>query len=105
MFQLLKNIFGFKDESLEIKNALQEGAYIVDVRTQPEFNRSHLNNAINIPLDTIEACHKQYLDRNKPIIVYCASGMRSKVASNFLLNHGYTRVYNAKTTGRLEKLL
>ena len=80
----------------EMKNILKEkNSYLIDVRTIEEFNDSHLDNAINIPVDSIESGVKsQNIDLNSSIIVYCRSGKRSSTASEILYNLGYKNVYD-----------
>ncbi len=74
--------------ALELMDA---GALILDVRTSEEYNREHIHNAINIPLDRIDEIN---LPKDDKIIVYCQSGMRSMEAVNKLIDMGYTNLYN-----------
>ena len=68
---------------------------IIDVRTEAEWNSGYLENAIHIPLDTIE---KNIIltepDKNKEIYLYCRSGNRSEKATRILQNLGYRNVAN-----------
>lgn len=65
---------------------------VVDVRSYNEFKSGHIVDAINIPLDTIN----ENLDiaKDEIIYVYCASGKRSKLAAEALINLGYQNVYD-----------
>lgn len=66
---------------------------LVDVRTPEEFAAGAVEGAINIPLD----CMRQSLDRipaDKPVVVYCAVGLRGYLASNILRQHGFKDVRN-----------
>lgn len=69
---------------------------IVDVRTIQEYASGHIENAMNIPLDKISTIEDTIQDKNKKIIVYCKTGVRSKEASEKLLKMGYTNVYDMK---------
>ena len=83
-----------KSETIDTNKALtliNEGAIILDVRTVDEFNREHIPNAINIPLDQIDTVG---FDKDSKIIVYCQSGMRSKQAIDKMIELGYTSLYN-----------
>lgn len=60
---------------------------VIDVRTEEEFLMGHVKEALNIPYDEINADTK--LDKNKPILVYCRSGARSKKAFETLKSLGY----------------
>lgn len=64
---------------------------ILDVRTKEEYNEGHIKNSINIPIDDIDTID---IEKNKTIYVYCASGNRSKMATNKLIDMGYTNVYD-----------
>jgi len=92
MFDTIKSIFGFGPK-VDFKELLKNGAVIVDVRTVPEFKQGHIKKSINIPLDTIQNQLKK-LNKNKPIITCCASGVRSRVAKNNLKANGFTEVHN-----------
>lgn len=67
---------------------------IVDVRTPEEFNASHIPNAINIPVETIEDKPQELSDVNQLILIYCRSGNRSNQAANKLAQLGYTNLYD-----------
>ena len=66
---------------------------ILDVRTQAEYNESHIPGAILIPHDTVATAAEDALpDKGQLILVYCRSGNRSKQASQALVDLGYTNV-------------
>ncbi|MGN0180904.1 MAG: rhodanese-like domain-containing protein [Candidatus Ornithomonoglobus sp.] len=73
---------------------LKNGAYLVDVRSQSEYEERHLNGAINLPYTDIHAIAGIFLkDKTKPVIVYCATGKRSFQAKTSLDYLGYENVY------------
>ena len=74
---------------------IESGATIVDVRSTSEFASGHYAGAINIPVDTLPKKLKALGGRETPIIVYCASGMRSANAHRILVDAGFTDVVNA----------
>lgn len=78
-----------------------EGAILVDVRSKEEYNEYHLPDAINIPLDDIQA-GKIEIGKSKKIIVYCKSGARSKVASQLLIDLGYNNIYDLGSINNYE---
>ena len=83
-----------KYETIDTNKALEliaDGAIILDVRTVEEFNREHIPNDINIPLDHIDSVG---FDKDSTIIVYCQSGMRSKQAVEKMVEMEYTSLYN-----------
>ena len=66
---------------------------ILDVRTQAEYDESHIPGAILIPYDTVATAAEDALpDKDQLILVYCRSGNRSKQASQALVDLGYTNV-------------
>ena len=68
---------------------------IIDVRTEAEWNLGYLENAIHIPLDTIEKnITFTEPDKNKEIYLYCRSGNRSGKAEQVLQSIGYINARN-----------
>ena len=66
---------------------------IIDARTTEEFSEGHIADAILIPeYEIADRAEKELLDKNAPILVYCRSGRRSKIASEELVKLGYTNV-------------
>lgn len=92
MLEQLKNILGF-GPSTDYKLLLEQGATIVDVRTKAEFQNGHIKGAVNIPLNNLSN-HYAKLDKTKPIITCCASGIRSAQAKSILQANGFKEVYN-----------
>lgn len=67
--------------------------YLVDVRTPEEFAEGHVEGAINIPLDQIEARLSE-LPKDKSVHVICRSGRRSAQAAEILVKNGFAGVVN-----------
>jgi len=66
---------------------------VIDVRTAVEYEIDHLDSAINIPVEVIHGKIGEVItDKNTPLLVYCASGSRSKLAKVLLDRLGYTNV-------------
>ncbi|MFT4168789.1 MAG: FAD-dependent oxidoreductase [Dysgonomonas sp.] len=72
---------------------LSEGAILIDTRTAEEYEMGHIEDAVNIPVDEIRNRLKE-IPKDKPLIVYCAVGLRGYLASRILMQHGYADVYN-----------
>lgn len=71
------------------------GAFVLDVRTQAEYDAGHLPGATLIPHDQVRASAGTLpADKTTPIFVYCRSGNRSETASKTLVDLGYTNVVN-----------
>jgi len=78
----------------EIQQAVDGGARLVDVRTPGEFGGGHLPGAVNVPLDQLEGSLKKVGSKDRPVVVYCASGARSHAAQGVLHRKGYEKVYD-----------
>jgi rhodanese-related sulfurtransferase len=92
MIQFFKNLLGTKPEA-NISDLLLRGALVIDVRTETEFDVGHAPGSVNIPLDQLQH-NISRLNKNKPIITCCASGIRSATAKRILINNGFAQVYN-----------
>ena len=75
----------------EIIASADPDTYLVDVRTEAEYNAGAIPTAINIPFDVI-ADNLPTEDRSARIIVYCRSGNRSGIAEDTLEELGFTNV-------------
>ncbi len=78
-----------------IKEKIQAGARIIDVRSPGEFRDGSYPGAVNIPLATLPARMMELAPKDKPIVLYCASGARSGQAARILKQAGFTDVVNA----------
>ena len=102
LLKRFKRIFyrGFDNKEIsynELNNmVIMDGALLIDVRSIQEYNEGHLEGAINIPVYDLENNIYMLPNINEEIIVYCASGHRSRQAKKILENYGYTNVYNLK---------
>lgn len=83
----------------EIKKMMEKGdkLTIIDVRTEPEFERGRIEGSINIPLDKIDTATNKIADKNSNVYVYCLSGSRSAMAAGSLVKMGYKNTYNIKS--------
>jgi rhodanese-related sulfurtransferase len=75
----------------------REGAVVLDVRDQPEFERGHIVNARHAPAATLDgqmAALASY--RERPVLLYCAAGNVSARASKALRRAGFSRLYILK---------
>ena len=72
---------------LEAKQ-LPKDSFILDVRSNNSYNKGHLENSINIPIDLLRSKMKD-LPLGKPIYVYCNTGIKAYNASCILKRYGY----------------
>ena len=103
MIKKIKRIFYRSIENKEIsyKNLKElmknKTVYLIDVRSNQEYEEGHLDGAINISLYNIEKQIGNYVKNKTDIIIlYCSSGGRSREAKRILENLGYDEVYNLK---------
>jgi len=86
----------------EVKSRMDSGKnnyVLVDVRTPLEYTGElgHLPGAVLYPIQNINIQYQQlntYKKAGKDLIVYCRSGNRSRRVAQFLIDHGFTDVYN-----------
>ena len=70
-----------------------KGYIILDVRTPDEFKKGHIEGAVLIPVSELDNRLGE-LPKDKPIITYCRTGIRSRKAANVLVENGFTRIYD-----------
>jgi phage shock protein E len=87
----------------QVAERLESGAKVVDVRTPSEFGSGHYPGAVNVPLDKLSKRIKKLGSRESSIVVYCASGSRSRVAVSRLRAAGFTDVVNAGAMANLPR--
>ena len=66
---------------------------LVDVREAAEWKKGHAAPAIHIPLGQINQ-NMDTISRDKPVVLICASGMRSGSAATALAKAGFKEVFN-----------
>lgn len=103
MFSLIKKIFGINHPD-HIRDIINQGAILVDVRTPNEFDNGHVKGSINIPLDRITHNLKRFENKNH-IIVFCRSGNRSSQAKSILIQNGIENVTNGGTWQSINQIL
>jgi rhodanese-related sulfurtransferase len=71
-----------------LPDATAQEAQLIDVRTPAEFERGHIPDATNIPVDVLRERLGE-LDRQRPIIAYCQVGQRGYLAARILSQAGF----------------
>ena len=80
------------DETLERMN---EGAVLIDVREDNEFEAGHAQDALHLGRGIIERdIVSKYPDKNTELILYCGGGFRSALAGDMLQKMGYKNVWS-----------
>jgi phage shock protein E len=84
----LLSMLGLGGKAESVKEFVDKGAIIIDVRTPGEFQGGHIKGSKNSPLNTIGNQIESIKKLNKPVIACCASGMRSSQATSILKSNG-----------------
>ncbi len=80
-------------DTAEAATRISSGALVLDVREPDEYDQGALANVVHIPRGHLEAqVEAKLLDKNAPVVVYCAGGVRSAFAARTLQELGYTNV-------------
>lgn len=95
MFSIFKNLFN-KQNNSKLATLIANGAFLVDVRNEHEFDQGHVKGSSNIPLDKVSSELFKFKNKNH-IIVFCRSGNRSGQAKTILEQNGFTNVTNGGT--------
>jgi len=69
-------------------------AHILDVRTPRETVAGHAEGAMLIPIDELEARQHELPRDSKPLLIYCAAGVRSAAACDYLSSKGRDGLHN-----------
>ena len=100
LYRIFKNYRNSEDINIdELNNLIKSNKEIIllDVRSPQEYKEGYLNGATNIPLYELEECCECKLkEKNRTIIVYCQSGIRSKKAITILKKNGFKNLYHLK---------
>ncbi len=92
---------GYTDVTVQQgKEMIDRGeVFILDVRTQEEYDAGHIRNSIRIPLQDIKIQTEldnelKKIPGDRKILVYCRTGHRSALASEILAKNGFVQIYN-----------
>ncbi len=75
----------------EAYSKYQQGAFFVDVRSQPEYDRFHIEGSVLIPLQDLPT-RLDEVPPDKDVVVVCYGGVISRTGAGILLQAGFTRV-------------
>jgi rhodanese-related sulfurtransferase len=90
----LSDLIGLAGGTASVRQALQEGGIIIDLRTAYEFDQGHVPRALNIPIDRIRMSIDRIRALKKPVILCCSAGVHCREAADVLRAAGIIRVYN-----------
>ena len=72
----------------EARKMVEDGAQLIDVRVDHEWEAGRIAGAAHLPLDEL-AQRAGEIDRDRPVVVYCRGGNRSSMAAAALVEAGY----------------
>ncbi|HET9153911.1 MAG TPA: rhodanese-like domain-containing protein [Solirubrobacterales bacterium] len=75
----------------EARKMLDEGAQLIDVRADHEWEAGHIGGARHVPLPELPQ-HLDEIEKGRPVVVYCRGGNRSSMATAALRDAGYDAV-------------
>ena len=87
----------------DVKSLNPDQVTILDVRTEMEFSKGSIADAVNIPVDDLRERILE-LEPKKPVYVFCQVGLRGYIASRILIQNGFDNVYNLSGGYRLYKM-
>lgn len=91
---IYKILGGGKAPMSAVSDKIKAGAQIVDVRSVEEFRDGYYAGAVNIPVQELPRRMGE-LQKDKAVVLYCASGARSGAAARMLKASGFKDVINA----------
>jgi len=76
------------------KGMQQPNIQLLDVRTAKEFNTGHLPDALQADFTKKSEFFERirYIDKSRPVYIYCLSGGRSAAAAKWMRENGYGKV-------------
>lgn len=72
----------------EARALIDDGAQLIDVRSDHEWEAGRIGGALHIPLPELSR-HVDRLDRDRPVVLYCRGGTRSTMATDALIDAGF----------------
>lgn len=83
--------------SNEFAQAMKGDYFLLDVRTKSEFSQGHIKGATLIPVSELQGRIGEIEQhKEKPVLVYCLSGARSRSAGRFLASSGFKNVLDLR---------
>ena len=79
---------GSKVKAARALDLVRDGATVLDVREKSEWNSGHAPGAVHVAIGNIDQAPRR-LHQGRPVVVMCASGMRSRTAAKHLRGLGF----------------
>lgn len=82
------------------RKLVASGVKVVDVRTPSEFEAGHVPGALNIPHDQMADRYAEIGPPSTPVLLYCTTGRRTRVAERTLRAKGFSTIYDMESYDR-----
>ncbi len=97
---LYMKLTSIRVSSSDARVLVENGALLVDVRSEGEYADGGIDGSINIPIQELASRMDELGDKNREIVVYCQSGGRSAMAKRLLESNGFSKVHDLGSIGR-----
>jgi len=97
---LYMKLTSIRVSSSDARVLVENGALLVDVRSEGEYTDGGIEGSINIPIQELASRMDELGDKNREIVVYCQSGGRSAMAKRLLESNGFSKVHDLGSIGR-----
>ena len=87
-------LFASDTPGAEAHRLVTGGAKLIDVRSADEYAAGHIDGAVNIPVDEIDARQAEVGPKEAAVVLYCRTGNRSGRAAKLLREAGWKEVHN-----------
>lgn len=84
----VKGLRTLKADAFQAEMEAADKPLLIDVREPAEFRSGHIPGARNIPLSQLQQRIHE-IPKDRKLLLYCRSGMRSRTAAKILLKHQY----------------
>lgn len=101
---IVYRVYCFNTLDKGLPQLIRNGAVILDVRTEKEYETGHIKGSVNISLGSIRARYIE-LDPKKVYITVCSHGLRSVKAESILKEKGFRHIYNGGAWSDLQKTI
>ena len=103
-FFIFNRIYRLKTIDKNLGKKIENGAVILDVRTEKERKSGYIEGSKHISLGTIRERYVE-LDTASTYITYCSHGIRSVEVKNILKEKGFRKVYNGGALSDLQSVI
>jgi len=87
-----------------VKAAVASGGRLIDVRSRAEYDSGHIDGAINLDVQAIQAGSLPQVAKTQKVYVYCRSGSRSGQAASILKSAGFQNVIDLGAMTKVQSI-